>query len=480
MHPRALGAALTHPYLTTDYSEALLEFVTPAVHTNAGLLDWLCELHAFVHRRLAGELLWPASMPCVLAPDQDIPIAEYGTSNLGMMKTVYRRGLGHRYGRAMQAIAGAHFNFSLDAPFWDAWLEREGGLADEAAAKSAAYMGLVRNFRRHGWLVVYLFGASPALCRSFRPEGGGLLEPLDEWTWHAPWATSLRMSDLGYRNKSQARLNISVNSLEEYIDGLVAAVTTVDPAYQQIGLRDADGYRQLNASVLQIENEYYSSIRPKPRKGPADRPIVTLRKEGVEYVEVRSLDLNAADPVGVNQVELRFLESLLIFCLLADSPPISPAEQRLIDARDLAVAREGRRPGLRLPTDDGERSLRALGLELVDRVGEVAELLDGPVRDYSDAVASQRDALLDPDRTPSARMLAELRRTGSGFFALMLDTARAHRDYFSSLALREDRDQELERVAADSLGQAAALEREPQPSFDDYLAAWSSPVYENM
>ena len=30
-HPVQLGAALTHPHITTDYSEALLELITPAL-----------------------------------------------------------------------------------------------------------------------------------------------------------------------------------------------------------------------------------------------------------------------------------------------------------------------------------------------------------------------------------------------------------------------------------------------------------------
>src|SRR5690606_513774 len=162
--------------------EALLEFVTAVHGANWELLQFLCDLHGFVHHRLKGELLWPASMPCVMNADRAIPIAHYGTSNLGRMKTVYRRGLGHRYGRAMQAIAGVHFNYSLPARFWPAYAEREGGARPPARFKSEQYMGLVRNYRRHAWLVIYLFGASPAVCKSFRSEGGELLAELDAAT----------------------------------------------------------------------------------------------------------------------------------------------------------------------------------------------------------------------------------------------------------------------------------------------------------
>ena len=339
-HPSALGSALTHPYLTTDYSEALPEFVTPPHASNWETLQFLCDLHGFVHRRLDGELLWPASMPCVLNANEEIPIAEYGSSNLGLMKAIYRRGLGFRYGRSMQAIAGVHFNYSPPREFWLPFRDHLQSSETETGFRSACFMGLVRNYRRYAWLVTYLFGASPAVCKSFRPEGHDLLEEFDDATWYAPFATSLRMSDLGYRNKTQARLSISANSLGEYVAGLTAAVTTVEPRYAAIGVKVEGEYRQLNANILQIENEYYSAIRPKPTKATGDRPTVALRAQGVEYVEIRTLDLNVTDPVGVNQNQLRFLEALLIYCLLADSPPIDSAEQSEIDRRDLIVARE--------------------------------------------------------------------------------------------------------------------------------------------
>jgi glutamate--cysteine ligase len=467
-HPAAIGSALTHPYLTTDYSEALVEFVTPPWPTNWQTLQFLCDLHVFVHRRLDGELLWPSSMPCVVNANEEIPIAEYGSSNLGLMKTVYRRGLGHRYGRAMQAIAGVHFNFSLPPRFWEGHREQMRSTLPLVEFRSERFMDLARNYRRFAWLVIYLFGASPALCKSFRPDGHELLTELDPFTWHAPFATSLRMSDIGYRNKTQARLNIPLNSAAEYIAGLTAAVSTTEPRYAAIGV-DVDGeYRQLNANILQIENEYYSPIRPKPGKSHGERPTAGLRRHGVEYVEVRTLDLNPADPVGVNQNQLRFLEALLIFCLLAAE------EQREIDQRDLAVAREGRRPGLELPRDGRLVGVGQWGLELLARIREVAELLDadGDGDDYVAAVDAQWPAIEDPAATPSARLLRELETTGRSFFDYMLGVARSHHEYFSALTLPDGQEQELRDVAARSHEEQIALEADRSVSFEAYLAGY--------
>jgi glutamate--cysteine ligase len=473
-HPRALGAALTHPYITTDYSEALPELVTPPQRTQWETLQFLCDVHAFIDRRLDGELLWPASMPCELPADNEIPIADYGPSNLGRMKTVYRRGLGFRYGRAMQAIAGVHFNYSLPPQFWPEYHAFRQSSEPLGQFRSAELMGLVRNYRRCAWLVTYLNGASPALCRSLRPEGHELLVELDPATWYAPYATSLRMSDLGYRNKTQGRLSIRANSLAEYLAGMHSAVTTQEPRYAEIGVFVDGDYRQLNANILQIENEYYSTIRPKPSKASKSRPLVALAEHGIDYVEVRTLDLSAADPVGMNQNELRFVEALLIYCLLAESPPISPAEQAEIDARDLTVAREGRRPLLTLVHGGRERALGELGLEVLAGIGEVAALLDADAQGYVAAVDAAADALRDPERTPSAALVMALQTEQASFFEYTLSLARTHAAYFRDFALSEAREQALAATAVRSLEEAEGLPAKDPRSFEQYLRDYFS------
>jgi glutamate--cysteine ligase len=385
------------------------------------------------------------------------------------MKTVYRRGLGYRYGRAMQAIAGVHFNYSLPDEFWPEYQAHCGDSSSLQEFRSAALMGLVRNYRRMAWLVTYLFGASPALNRSFRPDGHELLTELDRATWYAPYATSLRMSDLGYQNKTQARLSIRANSLAEYVEGMRRAVTTEEPRYAEIGVVVDGDYRQLNANILQIENEYYSTIRPKPSKASTHRPLGALRATGVDYVEVRTLDLSSADPVGMNQSELRFIEALLIHCLLADSPPISAEEQDEIDARTLTVAREGRRPNLTFADGGRERTLRDRGLELLQGVRAVAELLDEGAQGYVAAVDAAADALREPERTPSAALLAALKSEQASFFEYTLSLAKSHAAYFREFALADEREQFLSDTARRSVEEAESLAaKDPRP-FAAYL-----------
>jgi len=475
-HPPALGAALTHPHITTDYSEALLEFVTPPCATNWETLQFLCDLHCFVTRNIDDERLWAQSMPCAVGPEEDVPIAYYGQSNLGQMKTIYRRGLGHRYGRAMQAIAGVHFNYSLPVGFWAAYRDGEGSQQSESAFVSEQYLHIARNYRRNAWVLIYLFGASPAVCKSFPLRDGHGLEELDPNTWYLPYGTSLRMSDVGYRNKNQARLQISLNSLAEYVGGLTTAVTTSSPDFERIGVNVDGEYRQLNANILQIENEYYAAVRPKPKTQFGPRPTIALRRSGVEYLEMRTLDLNVADPVGVNQTQLRFIEALVLYCLFSDSPPMSAAEQAQIDARELLVAVEGRRPSLELPFGGTGVPLSRLGLDLLEDIAPFAAVLDDAEEGYMDALELQRTALTEPEATPSARLLADMTARGQGYLDYMLDVSDAHAAYFRSLTPAENRAKQLEELARKSIEDAHALDVSTQEPLEDYLAAYFAEV----
>jgi len=475
-HPKALGSPLTNEHVTTDYSEALVELVTPPFVETWELTQYLCDLHQFVYRNVGEELLWATSMPCAIEGDASIPIAEYGSSNVGRMKTVYRRGLGLRYGRVMQAIAGVHFNYSFPEHFWPVLADLCESHDAGQDFRSDSYFALLRNYRRHGWIVLYLFGNSPALCPSFL--GGrkvDWLQPLEPGTVYAPHATSLRMSDLGYRNKSQAGLSVSVNSLDHYVRDLTRAISTPHPDYEKLGVKVDGEYRQLNANLLQIENEYYSFIRPKRVAMSGERPTKALRRGGVQYVEMRSLDVSAFDPVGVNQNKLRFLEAFAAFCVLSTSAPIQSSEQSELDGNHGCVAREGRRPGLALRRDGCDVSLRDWALEIVDSMRGVCELLDegDPERHYTTALDVQAAKVHDVSLTPSARSLLEMRTNEESFFNFALRMSALHKSYFLELySPNESRQDEFAAEAEASLREQSRVEASDTLSFDDYLTRY--------
>ncbi|SEP88412.1 glutamate--cysteine ligase [Ectothiorhodospira magna] len=473
-HPPALGAALTHPWITTDYSEALLEFITPPCNSPGEALAFLQDLHVFTYPRIGTEYLWATSMPCVLPGAQEIPVAHYGHSNAGRMKTVYRLGLGHRYGRLMQVIAGVHFNFSMGDCFWPIYQQALGVPGEEARRfRDRAYFGMIRNLQRLGWLIPYLFGASPAVCKSFLAGRPTTLAEFDAHTFYEPWATSLRMGDIGYQNRKEEESGIKANydSLDAYIRGLSHAISTPSPEYARIGVEVDGEYRQLNANILQIENEYYSTVRPKPLTQGNERPTVALERRGVAYVELRSVDVNVFDPLGVNESQLRFLEALMIHALLLDSPPISDLERFAIDHNQSATAHRGRDPSLVLMRGGEQVPLRVWATEILTQMAPLCQVLDAGHGDrpYSRSLATQQARVADGALTPSARMLDLMQAQGQGFHEFARQMSLAHGAHLRAVDLAPEREAVLKAKARTALERQRALEAEDTLSFAEYL-----------
>jgi glutamate--cysteine ligase len=475
-HPPELGSALTHPAITTDFSEALLELVTPAMGSSDEVLGVLDDLHRFVYRHIGEERLWAASMPCVLRGGGHIPLARYGASNAARMKTIYRRGLGNRYGRVMQIIAGVHFNYSVDDALWPrlAGQRATDGAGSEQDFRSDRYMGMVRNLQRFGWMVPYLFGASPAVCRSFVQDAATDLEDFDAKTLYYPHATSLRMGDIGYQNRQEEGTGMKAcyDSLDAYVRSLTWAIETPCPQYETIGIKVGGRYEQLNDHVLQIENEYYSSVRPKQLTEWMERPTLALRRRGVRYVELRSLDVNAYHPLGIEPEQMTFLKLFMLYGLLADSPRIDATERRAIDANQVLAAHRGREPGLRLRQGDDATPLRDWALQLFDAMAPLAELLDadgGADFGYARALDAQRHKVLHPDATPSAQMLDEMRSRGEGFAEFSRRLTEQHRDDFLTTPPSPERAAWLSELVERSRQQTHAIEAADDIDFDEFL-----------
>ncbi|MBR9885596.1 MAG: glutamate--cysteine ligase [Oceanospirillales bacterium] len=473
-HPRALGSALTHPQITTDYSEALLEFITPVCESPAQALEQLANLHRYCFENLGEEELWAASMPCDIPSEAQIRIAEYGNSNVGRLKHIYRVGLEHRYGKMMQTIAGIHYNFSLPEAFWPVYQSLIKSPGDERAFQSAGYFKLIRNFRRYSWLLLYLFGASPALTASFMQGRQHQLHSLGSDTLYLPYATSLRMSDLGYSNRAQSSLNICFNHLDTYAASLSQAIKTPHPAYEQIGVLHEDGYRQLNTNVLQIENEYYSDVRPKRVTRSGEKPVQALMSRGVEYVEVRNTDINPLLPLGIDLEQAHFMDCFLITCLLCSEELVSTRECERIAANHARIVTRGREPGLTLFCEQGERSVAERGRMILDQVRRTAEVLDSASAGsrYCQAVDAQYAKLEEPDLTPSAQVLAAITDSGEGYAAWVLSQSRAHRATLSGEPLPADLEQGFREASARSLQEQAEIEAGDHIDFDQYLAQY--------
>ena len=476
MHPSALGATLTHPLITTDYAESLLEFITPVARSVRETLTQLRDLHRFTYRNIGDELLWPLSMPCYVGEPEDIQIADFGSSHVGCMKKTYRQGLTHRYGAVMQTIAGVHYNFSVPDTLWDA-LAAQDGTQNSCEYRSDKYFGLIRNFLKNAWVVPYFFGASPVVCHSFvRYSPGDVdLEEFGGGMVYRPYATSLRMSDLGYTNKEQADLKISYNSTQEYIDGLRRAVSTPSQRFAKIGDKDEHGnYRQLNSNILQIENEFYSAVRPKRTARSGETPTQALERGGVEYIEVRALDVNPFSPVGITAEQMLFLDLLLMHCLLSDSPAMSWDEQQVATRNLTLVVLDGRDPRLRLSHDEQLVPLRTLLKDLFKTLDGIARLMDNAHGGdaYQCVLATLAKQIDKPEQTLSGKLIRDMRQAqqhGQGF---AMNLASLYREQLRKEPLEFYSEDEMKALAERSLQDKAEAENDQNGTFGEYLKAY--------
>ena len=475
-HPAQLGAALTHPYMTTDYSEALLELITPALSDGQEMLDFLAGLHQYACMSIKDELLLATSMPVGDLRNGAIPIAWYGSSNSGSMKHIYRQGLEYRYGSCMQVIAGIHFNYSLPSQFWPQYqqfMAHEGGLQSFTAS---SYMGMIRNLQRYGWLILYLLGSSPVVSKSFMDNRNSAfcytLKKLDETSYFRPYATSLRMSEIGYVNPVQATFPVSFNSLDEYIRDLTRATSLSYAGYERIGVKGQNGqYKQLNTHLLQIENEYYTSARPKQPAQPNERPLRALKNRGVQYVEMRSLDVDIFEPLGISLETTRFLEAFALFCLFEKSPQHDLSKCAEINSNALAVANNGRDPGLKLSNGGDKIPLRHWASMLCEQVDEVCDVLDrgDSEKSYTNALQKQMELIRHPELTSSARMLSEMREQKMSVSDFSLQKSREYTQYFQNRPLSAAMRGKLESSVTKSLLEQKYLESEEKIPFEDYL-----------
>ena len=484
-HPEALGSALTHPSITTDFSEALLEFVTPVMPSPEAAINFLEDLHRFSYEVLEDELIWSSSMPCFLGGEESIPIANYGTSNIGMMKHIYRVGLEHRYGKKMQTIAGIHYNFSLPDAFWPAYNDAlSSSLSSQASSaiserdfRDQQYFGLIRNFRRNAWLLLLLFGASPAVCGSFVSGLNHKLQKLEGKGYYLPWATSLRMGDLGYTSNAQSNFRICYNSIDSYTNTLGQALNMSYPAYEKIGIKKDGRYLQLNDRLLQIENEYYSDIRPKRVTPSGVHPSHYLKQHGIQYIEVRNLDLNPFLPVGIDATQARFVDSFLLYCLLQDSPEIPDDEYATNNSNKTLVINEGRKPGLKLARNQNAVEAFQWALETLDGVQQVASLLDAAHdhKLHTQAVAAQQDKIKHPELLPSAQLLEYAERENISFSELGIRLSKQHKNSLKQPIATEKR-AKMNQIARESHRKQQRMEESDTVDFDSFLAEYFSRV----
>ena len=479
-HNQYFGSALTHDYITTDFSESLLEFITPPETSADVTLSQLKDVHKYVLSHMGEERLWPMSMPCFISSDDDIPIAQYGQSNIGKMKTLYRTGLKNRYGSMMQAISGVHFNFSLPDNFWQQWLSNTSHEEVNKDTISAGYFALIRNYRRFCWLIPYLYGASPALCGSFIKGKNTTLafKQLGKGTYYLPYATSLRMSDLGYTNSAQSGLAICYNEVGSYIQSLRKAINKPSTAYQKFASKKDGQHQQLNANVLQIENELYSPIRPKQPTKRLEKPSDALDARGVNYIEVRALDVNPFSDIGIERNQFYFLDVFLVYCAISPSAFMQGEQYQETENNLKAVVNAGRDPELKLSKEGEAISLPQWAGILFGEMKEIAKVLDSAnnCSDYTQALELEWQKIINPELTPSARMLQIMLANEQDNGTLGLQLAEQYKNGLLAGNYEYLSEAELARQAQVSVAKQKEIESQDTQSFDEFLQDYFAPA----
>jgi len=439
--------------------------ITPTHSSVEDVLKNLDEICKFVVEETP-ETIWPSSIPCKIEHEDFIRLADYGTSNSGLLKTLYRSGLSYRYGSMMQTVSGIHYNFSFN----DAFFESLRGEEDLQTFKNKSYLSLIRNFRRNAWMILYLFGSSPVVPKTFITDRKNFLQELNKEDLFLEYATCLRMSELGYMSKAQDNLYIAYNNIEEYLKDLKNALTKEHKRYGEVGVIK-DGKRiQINTSIIQIENEYYSSIRPKRVTPPGERPINILRDEGIDYVEIRALDNNSFLPSGIDEDTSYFLEAYLIGCFFGEDKKSSQDEIKELLVNWENVVKEGRNPDLKLLKNKEKITVKDSGMKVVDSLRDIFEQMPSEMNDYVEKVMKsldkQEEKLNDASLTPSGLIIEELQNNNKTWEELNLELAIGHSD---SLKNKKVDLKYLYEEAKSSLKKFNDAERREEEPFDSYL-----------
>ncbi len=438
-HPKEFGDKTTHPYITTDFSESQLELITPPFDNIETTFNYLEKIHSKVSNTLDNELLWPFSMPGNLPYEEAIPIAKFNNSTEGAKKEIYRKGLALRYGKKMQMISGIHYNYSFGEQLYDLLYQHFGKSQEQQDFKNKIYFALVRNFLRYNWLLSFLFGSSPVADDSYNQT---IMQKLNiagdccpNWklNCYIKNTTTLRMSPLGYMNELQNNKKISYNNLSEYINELKKLLNIKSPHFARFGIFKDNKQIQLNDNLLQLVAEYYSPVRFKQTCKKDESPLDALSKRGIDYLEIRTFDLDPFAPNGIALEQLYFTHVFILFCLFENSPNISTNEEQIIQQNIQNTALNGRDKRLNLNKSTSETiNLSDWSKEIFTKLKLIAQLLDNHNNSnkYYNAVEKQLQKINHHELLPSNQIINQMKKNNETFAQLGLRIAKENQKYF--------------------------------------------------
>ncbi|MGD6858454.1 MAG: glutamate--cysteine ligase [Enterobacteriaceae bacterium] len=415
-YPKPFGSSLTNKLITTDFSESSLEFITPVSKSVEKMIYMLKDIHIYVSKNLVNESLWFMSMPCVIRNEKNIQIANYGNSNIGKVKTLYRYGLKNRYGVLMQMISGMHYNFSFNRNFWNIYYKNKR-IKKKKDLINKGYFQLIRNYYLFGWIIPYFFGASPGVHKFYLNNRNiNINFHKEKDLRYLKYSTSLRLSNIGYNSDIQNSLNINFNSLKDYVFSLKKALNTSYKKYEKLKGEKYINYYQINSNFLQIENELYTLIRPKRNLEINEFLSDVLIKKGVEYVEIRSIDINPFEPIGVTKNQIFFLDIFLVWCAIKYAPKIKNNDFIEVNKNWNKIILNGRNPKLSICLNNKSttKSFKEIVSKLFIDFYRIANIFDynNKNENYKNACNEMYKIVDDPKKTLSYKILNLIKKYG--------------------------------------------------------------------
>lgn len=307
-HPEVFGDKSHNPYITTDFSESQIEVITPAFKSVEEAYNFTRSLYDIVAMEIKDEYLWPESMPCIIPEDKDIPVAKFNGSSKESQE--YREKLLIKYGGKKQLISGIHYNFSFDEAIIKKLYEDSEEKLSYKEFKDSIYLKVVRNYLRYRWLIVYLFGAAPIVHESFINSCKCPLKEVNHNEYSSLGAISHRNGKCGYKNKID--LFPSYNTVSEYLESI-------------------DGY--IKDELIDSHKELYSQVRLKPSDTKNFKE--SLLKDGIKYLEYRTIDINPFEKGGISLEDLRFLQVFNIYLLTKEESNFENWQEEALENQQL-------------------------------------------------------------------------------------------------------------------------------------------------
>ena len=465
-HPASLGNILTHNAITVDFGESQLEFITNAYTKKTQVLTELENLYTWTQQNLDKQLLWNSSSPCYIKNSDAINIANFGNSNIAQIKNIYRSGLALRYSKIMQCVSGIHYNFSLSQQFFNALQ-----LATKKPIKQLktnVYLTLARNVKRSYLMLLPLTGASPVVDASFVQAREHSLKKLTNDSYYLPYATSLRMSDIGYQSNLQNNLKISFNEVNCSVASTLDAILKSQYKYSDIALNDSQGsFVQLNQNHLQLENEHYSIVRIKPEVLKEQLALKSLLLNGVHYTELRCLDINPFVNIGIASKQYLLYEIFMVSNAINSCSSLTAKEIDSIASNHNKVVYNGLNPKLEITVNNNGKYCRVnffdwIKSELEGKMLKAAELLDSAnnTSDYTEVLQFYLKMLAGEQDFLAQKVIAKVNEEGS-----FNQWAFKQSQQFNTAALATSLDSQI----------AKNLENQALKSRQDFLAIEAMP-----